>query len=97
MFGGFRVAPQQVYGRPDWDLILKGFVDFGFTERHVITDSAGNRVEEADEELLGVGVGVEFRLKHSLTVRADWGRALRSTASVPRGNNEFHFLISILY
>ena len=28
----FRYAPQYVYGRPDWDLILKAFVDVGFVE-----------------------------------------------------------------
>ena len=27
----FRYAPQHVYGRPDWDLVLKAFVDLGWT------------------------------------------------------------------
>jgi len=29
--GPFRWAPQQLYGRPDWDLVLSTFVDYGHT------------------------------------------------------------------
>ena len=32
--GDFRVSPQQVYGRPDWDLIFRVFGDAGVTHRN---------------------------------------------------------------
>jgi hypothetical protein len=57
--------------------------------------------DEQSNMLVGVGVGLELRLRHNLVVRADWGRALTSSRSVNNpveaGNDEFHFLFSLLY
>ena len=57
---------------------------------------------ESNETLLSAGIGLELRIRHNLTIRTDWARALLSTspnASEPvrKGNNEFHFLFSLVY
>ena len=89
----FRSAPQYVYGRPDWDLILKGFFD-------VARVSLNDRLSfEKNETLLGAGVGVEFIFKRNFNVRLDWGFALEdvTTASVNSGSNRLHVLATILF
>jgi hemolysin activation/secretion protein len=96
--GRFRVAPQQVYGRPDWDLILRGFVDGGYT----IRNPSSLAPLESNETLFSAGIGLELRIRHNLTIRVDWARALSSLSSsasepVSKGNNEFHFLFSLVY
>ncbi|MBG81528.1 MAG: hypothetical protein CMJ39_12580 [Phycisphaerae bacterium] len=66
----FRAAPQYVYGRPDWDLILKAFFDAGYVFQN------GNLPFEVNNTLLGAGIGMEFLYKSNLRVRMDWGFAL---------------------
>ena len=66
----FRSGPQQVYGNPDWDLILKAFFDAGWSFQN------GDQGFEADNTLLGAGIGMEFLYKSNLRVRLDWGFAL---------------------
>ncbi|MCH2133890.1 MAG: hypothetical protein MK116_09090 [Phycisphaerales bacterium] len=68
--GDFRRAPQFVYGRPDWDLIFKGFFDAGYVFQ------SGNEGFEVDNTLLGAGIGLEFLYKSNLRVQLDWGFAL---------------------
>ncbi len=91
--GGFRVSRQQVYGRPDWDLILRAFYDYG---RVVQSDRESF---ENDANLHGVGLGVELQLWQKLRVRFDWGRALNTIddGEVDFGNDEFHFLAGFVY
>jgi len=105
--GSFRLQRQQAYGRPDWDLILRGFVDAGYTQRNTNALSAPG----ADSQfLLGVGAGVELRLLDKFSARADWGHSLRSIecgsfddgSPIPcgptkKGNNEFYFQFIISY
>ena len=95
MLGDFRAAPQQVFGRADWDFIIRAFVDAGRTER--------NRIQpgEFNQTLLGVGVGAELRLGRYIRARVDWGHSLKSTLTpigfIPKGNNEVYFLFSVMY
>jgi hemolysin activation/secretion protein len=89
----FRVAPQFVYGRPDWDLVLKGFLDVGHAD---ISDSL---FFEDDHTLVGVGVGVELYYRRNLNARLDWGFALRELeeAGVSEGANRVHFVVTWLF
>src|SRR5690606_5224186 len=50
----FRFSRDQRFGRPDWDLIFRGFFDYGRT-----TNSRRQTFEE-NETLMGVGVGAEL-------------------------------------
>lgn len=90
----FRFAPQQVYGRPDWDLALKAFVDVGFT------DSNDEQLFENDETLIGAGVGVDFSFRRNVIARVDWGFILDGIdgdADNGDGENRLHFVVTVLY
>jgi hemolysin activation/secretion protein len=87
----FKWAPQQAYGMPDWDLILRAFVDVGYAMLH---DSF--RFED-DEGLVGTGIGAELAVKRNVTVRVDWGFALSETETTDFGHNEVHVVATLLY
>jgi hypothetical protein len=106
LLGDFRATPQQVYGRPDWDLTFRAFVDVGRAIRN--SNNQGSGDFEDDETLIGVGVGAEFTFRSNLRARVDWATPLTPTANngdpndpnraVRFGDNsEVHLLFSILY
>lgn len=88
----FRYAPQQLYGRADWDLTFRGFVDFARVINH-------NKLSfESDHTLIGTGVGVEFQLLRNLNVRVDWGFALKGIEGrVSSGSERVHFAGTLLF
>ncbi len=90
----FRVGPAGPFDRTDWDLIFKGFVDFG---RVMQSDK---QVFEQDYSLISAGVGIELQLLQNVNLRADWGFALhdvRGTEVVNSGDNRLHFSATLLY
>jgi hemolysin activation/secretion protein len=90
----FRVGPAGPFDRTDWDLIFKGFVDFG---RVMQSD---RQVFERDHSLISAGVGIELQLLQNVNLRADWGFALhdvRGTEVVESGDNRVHFSATLLY
>lgn len=92
----FRVTPSQVYGYPDWDLILKAFVDVGRT------NISQPLAIERDQSLVGVGVGAELRLWSNLSFRTDLGVVLDELGGVEEpgtdvGDTRVHFLLTVLY
>ncbi len=94
LFGqAFRWQPQYVYGRPDWDLIVRTFLDVGYVE------SADPFSFEEDHTLIGTGLGVELQLKQNVNLRLDWGVALQDydPDRVSSGSNRFHFIATFLY
>jgi hypothetical protein len=97
LLGDFRVAPQQVYGRADWDLILRAFIDTALTS----SNERPNADLEPSEFLLGTGVGTELVIRNNLRARVDWGIALKSnespTTRVDAGDHQFHLLFTVLY
>jgi hemolysin activation/secretion protein len=98
LFGkSFRYQPQTPYGRADWDLIAKAFVDAGRTENN------NRQTDERDHTLVGTGVGLELSYKRNFSLRVDWGVALEKidnpggTGNVSEGSNRFHILATILF
>ena len=89
----FRAAPQFVYGVPEWDLILKGFIDVAWT------DNSDALSFEDSESLIGAGIGLEFLYKRNLNVRLDWGFALEELEdrNVDSGANRLHLVATILF
>lgn len=89
----FRLAPQYVYGTPDWDLVLKGFLDVG------ITDVSDALSFEGGETLIGAGVGVDFQYRRNLNVRLDWGFVLEELEDrgANSGANRLHLVATILF
>lgn len=101
LIGDFRAAPQQVYGRPDWDLILRAFVDVGRAIRND-RSSAQAGAAENNQTLIGAGIGAELQIRSNLRARIDWATALKDTNgpitnSADAGDSEVHVLFSILY
>ncbi len=98
VFGSpFRFAPQQPYGNPDWDLILKSFLDVG----EVINSQRLSY--EQNPILVGTGVGAELDLKRNISLQVDWGIALNSIGTVADGNrvtagsSQFNFVFTFSY
>lgn len=88
----FRVAPDRPLGRPDWDLIFKGFIDAA----QVVNNS--RQSFEDDQSLVGAGVGVELQLKQNFNFQVYWGVALTDVpGEVDAGDNRFHFIFTVLY
>ncbi len=93
--GNFRYAPSEPFGRTDWDLIFKAFLDAG------ITDISHARVGENEQTLVGAGLGVEYQFKRNVTARLEWGVALNDVDDpangVKSGSNRAHFLVTVQY
>lgn len=92
----FRVAPDGRGGRPDWDLVLKAFLDMG---RVINSQRLGF---EENESLLSTGLGLELVIANNLSFRTDWGIVLDETGSdtpdvVPVGQSRWHFVFTVLY
>ena len=87
----FKTRPQRTWGRPDWDLVLKGFLDIG---RVVNNDGLSF---EPDETLVGAGLGAEFVFRRNVVMSIDWGVALEDTENVESGDSEVHFILTLLY
>jgi hypothetical protein len=106
LIGDFRVTPQQVYGRPDWDFMLRAFVDAGRAIRNNRLQSNTGAVE-FNQTLVGAGFGAELVFRSNLRVRADYAFALKDTNGngtsgnvknpTKAGDSALHVLISILY
>ena len=99
----FHWKPSQPYGRADWDLVLKTFLDVGQTYN-------SDRLSfEDDETLAGAGVGVELSILRNFMLRVDWGIALLDTEAgqvntsggfdreVDAGDNRIHVLMTLSY
>ncbi len=92
IFGeSFKVAPQQIYGRPDWDLIPTVFTDFAFARQ---SDAASF---EEDDELWSVGVGLEAQFRRNIIARIDFGHVLKDAGENESGDNRLHFVLTVLY
>ena len=91
--GGFRVAPEHVWGRPDWDLIFRVFVDSAFVHA---SDAFGF---EPNETLLSAGGGIELQILRNLSLRFDAGFALSdlSDGRTRRGDSELYLVGTVLY
>ncbi|MDP6978595.1 MAG: hypothetical protein QF570_08325 [Myxococcota bacterium] len=98
LVGDFRATPQQVYGRPDWDFVIRSFLDMGYSDRN-----GGKDVLEFDQFLMSAGLGLEATFKGNLRVRADWARGIAEHHSNSAGRDridksgKFHFLFSVMY
>lgn len=97
IFGSpFRARRQTVYGRPDWDLVFKGFWDFGRVE------SNDRRSFEQNQTLMSLGTGFDFLLGDNLSFRTDVGFVLDEVsrsdlAQTDEGDFRVHFLLTVLY
>lgn len=91
----FRARPQQWLSRPDWDLVLRAFIDAGYAE--IVDEEAF----ENNATLLGAGVGVELALRRNINVRVDWAFALRDETAqndaVTSGSSQVHLVFTLVF
>jgi len=92
----FRFRAKDAYGRPNWDFILRTFVDGG--------QSYNNRSlpSETDRSLLSTGVGAELEIRRNLDIRLDYGIALLSetqnlTDPVNAGDGRVIFSVTVAW
>ena len=91
----FRWSPQTVYGRPDWDLILRTFFDIGRAS------NVDRTSYEQDHTLIGAGVGVEVQFTRYINVRCDLGIPFKDldteSQTVQAGDHRIYFVATVLY
>jgi hemolysin activation/secretion protein len=102
----FNYRPERVYARPDWDFIVRAFLDAGYTEDNRGTQPT-RRPEDGNHTLMSTGLGLELQVLRNVNVRVDWGYALRSVhtgiyntrqAGDPQaGDSRLHFLATFLW
>lgn len=95
----FASRPPAILAKPDWDLILRTFLDAGRTQN--------NRRElttELDRTLVGAGVGAELQVSRYLNLRCDWGFALQDAQEliqesrrVKAGDSSVYFQASVVW
>lgn len=93
LFGqSFRYKPQQAYGRADWDLVLRAFLDAGQTY------NSEKQSYETDDTLVGTGFGIDLLYKRNLQLRLDFGWALEEIEGVTSaGSSQVYFVGTILF
>lgn len=87
----FRVTPSTVYGQADWDFILKAFLDAAYVSNN------DKLAFENDETLVGSGLGFEVSYKNNIRFRGEWGFVLHDAGPQEKGDNRFHFFLTLLY
>ncbi len=95
--GNFYARPKYDFTFPDWDLMVRAFLDYGHVD-HIDPDP----LIEVEEDLLGAGIGLEVRFKRFLTGRVDYGVALKdadlgNNEKVDSGDDQVHFSVTLLY
>lgn len=93
LFGDpFRLLPEQPYQRPDWDLLLRGFLDAGEIYQSSIVSG------EFNSTLVGAGVGAELQVYQNIDVRGDWAMALTNlTDRAKSGSSRLTVIVTLLY
>jgi len=89
--GDFRVFPPQKSVPPDWDFIIRPFLDYGQTWNSDIEST------ERNETLVGTGIGAELEIRRNLSVRLDWGVALSPTQDTKAGSSVVNFVLTLSY
>ncbi|NJM55427.1 MAG: ShlB/FhaC/HecB family hemolysin secretion/activation protein [Verrucomicrobiae bacterium] len=75
-FGRYEIRPPSVYAKPDWDLILRGFFDYG---QNFVVEPLGS---EDENTLSGAGIGLEFQFYSYLTLRVDYATIMKTVTRV---------------
>lgn len=92
----YNLRPPSVYGRPDWDLIFRGFFDYGHTN---VNDK---QTIDNDLTLMSVGAGIELQLLSNLNIHVDWGYILNTLVrnstkleEADSGDTRVHFITTL--
>jgi hemolysin activation/secretion protein len=99
VIGPFQLQPRTMLSRPDWDLILKAFVDGAETWNADTNDPTAVDVNERDEDLFSVGIGTELQLMRYLRAGVDlaWPRSKLEDGSRGGDSPEVHVLVTVMF
>ena len=92
-YGPFRVAPDSVTGRPDWDWIVFGFYDWG----HVEDNGQISDEDQTESTLSGAGLGTELQLPGDLILRFDYGLSLTQVNGRDKFSDRFNISIALVH
>ncbi|HWE01854.1 MAG TPA: hypothetical protein VG326_05540 [Tepidisphaeraceae bacterium] len=85
------LAPPNRGVNPDWDLMIRPFIDAAYIHNNGSATTLDSNGELHDHTLVGAGVGAEFQFHQSLTIRVDYGIALKSVDNLTNlGQSEGH-------
>jgi hypothetical protein len=93
LLGSFRVRPEHAFAFPDWDLILRGFVDYAYLISH------DRSLGETNETLHSLGVGAELRVLRHVSARLDlaWPQHRLDDNDPSLDKPEIHGVLTLLY
>jgi hemolysin activation/secretion protein len=91
VLGKIQIRPQHVYDLPDWDFIVKAFVDAA-----QVTDEDAKAYED-DQTLLAIGLGAELRFLKNLSARVDVGWPQQKLEGEDTDGPEIHGALTVLY
>jgi len=99
VIGPFHAFPRTVFARPDWDLILKAFVDGGLTYQEDGDDPSAVVANEEDESLFAVGLGAELQFMRYLRAGVDvaWPRSQLEDGSRGGDSPELHVVVTVMF
>ena len=92
----FNYRAPSLYGLPDWDFLVRGFVDLA----SLSINQPEKQPQEIDQDLLSAGLGLEFQYRANLNIRLDYGVVINgledfageSIKDAESGDSRFHFL-----
>ena len=93
VLGKLQIRPEHVYALPDWDFIVKAFVDAARVR------DEDRRDFESDQTLLAVGLGAELHFMKHLAARVDvgWPQRKLEDENEDIDRPEIHAAITVLY
>lgn len=94
--GRYNMRPTDVFAMPDWDFVLKTFIDVGAT---YVNDADFN---ESDADLLSAGIGIDVQLSTLAALRLDWAYVLQAlerggVTEVDTGDNRLHVRVQVTW
>jgi hemolysin activation/secretion protein len=94
VLGRVKVRPEHVYDRPDWDFVLKAFVDAARVQDEKASEPT---IQEIDETLIGIGIGAELHLLKYLSVGVDLGWPQRKLEGEDVDRPEIHTSLTLRF
>lgn len=97
-WGRLNFRAPDVYGLPDWNLLVRGFFDYASLS---INDQ---RPDEIANSLSSVGIGFELQVRSNFNLRVDYGHALKTATNLAgpienaqKGDSRFHVLATVSF
>jgi hypothetical protein len=90
--GRFRYRPENAFAFPDWDFIVRGFVDWAYVKEH-------GDLDRGDQKLHSLGFGAELRVLRNLSARLDlaWAQKRLEDNDPGLDKPKIHGVVTLYY